>query len=173
MDGRGDWEQQVRLLARRHVAKYGDSPSAPTDVIAIADGLGIRHISQPFDDDPGFTGKLLIADGGYSLIIVNALLAPPRWAFTVAHEIGHFALLHRYSTYWRERAASIYASELLVPTDRLYRQIRQHGHDVRYLAGLNGVSYPVMRARMEELPATTVHWVEHGGWGSLMRAIGE
>jgi Zn-dependent peptidase ImmA (M78 family) len=166
---REDWEHQVRVLARRHVARFGNG-RAPTNLLAIAAGLGVRCQSRPFEDDPDYTGTLLVADGGYALIVVNSLLTPQRRAFTVAHELGHFALLHSFSSYWRERAASVYASELLVPSDRLYSQIRQYGQNQHYLAGLNGVSVSVLRTRMQELPATTVHWIERDGWDSLMMA---
>jgi hypothetical protein len=176
-DDWGDREDRVRMLARQHLIAQANPSEVPTNLHAVARGLGVRIRSEPCEEDPEYTGSMFIGErrlNGFLLLVVNDLLTPQRWAFTVAHELGHVALKHRGNrTATQERLANVYASELLVPTDRLYRQVRTYGQNIRYLAGINGVSYQVMQTRFGELPATTVRWVERQGWQSLMGAIGE
>ena len=142
----------VRLLARHHVKTYGDLLDGPTDVRAVAKALGIYLRSHPFPQDREFRGALYIDDDDFRLIVVNKLLPPGQWMFTVAHEIGHVALEHRGARQgWQEHAANVYAAELLMPADRMRNLVRQHGRDLFTLAAANCVSFQALRSRLEEL----------------------
>ena len=73
----------------------------PTPVTELAAAEGILVIREPFQDD-GVSGVLL-REPDRTMIIVNAANAPVRQRFTIAHEIGHFAL-HRGTVYLDGRA---------------------------------------------------------------------
>lgn len=76
--------------AQRLLKKFGIS-KAPVDVESIASNLGLQVSYQTFDDD-NVSGMLVRGEGGLQLIGVNERHAPTRQRFTVAHELGHFAL---------------------------------------------------------------------------------
>lgn len=144
---------EVRQLARLHLALSGTLDTTPTDLSSLLEALDIPIVSEPFPEDPTFTGQAHVSDDcGFRLIVVNSLLMRPRWSFTVAHETAHIVLDHRPPrTTIAERLANCYAAEILMPRDRIITQIRQYGNDAPLLAGLNGVSFSAMRLRLQEL----------------------
>jgi Zn-dependent peptidase ImmA (M78 family) len=160
-----DWQCAIRAEARRHLAIHCD-PALPADLDALARGLGVRICRWLFADDPEFTGTLTYTDSGYAVIVANLALPSARYRFTVAHELGHYAL--RTSL---EEAANAYASEVLVPTDRLLAQVRAHGQNPNTLAHLNEVSPAMMRIRLGELPTASARWIGSDGWHSLHRTV--
>jgi hypothetical protein len=155
-----EWEDgldSIRDDAARDLERYVALLDAPTDLLAIARGMGIA-VRVVDCDDVDFTGRSFTIGKRFRLIVLNAALFLPRQRFTLAHELAHFARRDHGGRDggYRERAANIYASELLVPTDRLCYQMRAYGRDPRYLAGLNGVSIQMMTQRLDELARTTV-----------------
>jgi len=145
-------DDHARSLARTHLRAVGTPIDGPTALRPIAAFLDVRLVIRPCWDDPLFTGISLIGDDGFRLVIVNELLAPPRRAFTLAHELGHVAMEHRPPRRAMcERLANVYAAELLMPYDRLVRQVRRFGANPRILAQCNGVSLSAMRRRLEAL----------------------
>lgn len=148
--------EDVRARARAVLTQAVDLYRCPTDVLAVAASLGIHVVSEPFPEQPDFDGvAVLLAE--HPMIILNSLRPRVRRAFTLAHEIGHLVLSHRSSGSWvQERLANIYASELLMPTPRLYRQLCCYGADVVMLAVLNGVSRQAMEIRLREFLGTLI-----------------
>jgi Zn-dependent peptidase ImmA (M78 family) len=113
----------------------------PVDVTKIAEILGLNIKYQPYDDN--FSG-LLIRHGNEATIGVNSVHHENRRRFTIAHEIGHF-LLHKgdlildkdirvnyrgavneHVDYEKEREANMFASELLMPTKLLSKDLKRH-----------------------------------------------
>jgi Zn-dependent peptidase ImmA (M78 family) len=80
-------ERAAQALLDRHGVS---EPPTPITDLAVAEGIVI--VREPFQDD-GVSGVLL-RESDRTMIIVNAANAPVRQRFTIAHEIGHFAL-HR------------------------------------------------------------------------------
>jgi Zn-dependent peptidase ImmA (M78 family) len=89
-------ERAAQALLDRHGVS---EPPTPVTDLAAAEGIVI--VREPFQDD-GVSGVLL-RESDRTMIIVNAANAPVRQRFTIAHEIGHFAL-HRGSIYVDGRA---------------------------------------------------------------------
>lgn len=132
--------------------RYVDEHAAPTDLLAIAAGLGVRVRSEPIGGDRRFTGATFTDHDAFHLIVVNSLVPLGRWAFTVAHELGHIVLEHRPPRNpWYERMADLYAVELLMPERRIRRQFVEIGHDPILLARVNSVSVMAMSRRFAEL----------------------
>lgn len=114
------------ILAAQGVAQ------PPVDVEALAASLDLEIVSQPYDGN--LSGMLQRRDGG-AVIGVNSLHAQVRQRFTIAHEIGHFVLHPRKTTfvdevrvdYRDDRAsagthrqeidANAFAAELLMPDE--------------------------------------------------------
>jgi hypothetical protein len=118
--------ERARVLAV--AARY--QTAAPVDVLGIAHDLGIKVWKSDYDNN--ISGVLrpsenLGGTSGYA-ILVNKSHPKNRQRFTVAHEIGHFAL-HRFDhdgeikddEFYRalpgplEREANEFAADLLMP----------------------------------------------------------
>jgi Zn-dependent peptidase ImmA (M78 family) len=127
-------EQKVSELLRK-----SGITKAPIDVEIIASNLNINVRRTPTEDD--ISGFLLRQPDGQTLIGVNTLHHPNRQRFTIAHEIGHFAL-HNYDTVHVDRSivklrskvsssgedqeeveANRFAAELLMPGELLAKDL--------------------------------------------------
>lgn len=120
--------------------------SIPVDLDAVAKHLKIRIVYDDFDDS---VSGILVVKNGKKVIGVNKRHHPNRQRFTIAHEIGHFVLHHRYSrdpnndihidkkwAYFRaampgqivderERQANQFAAALLMPEQLVGKLIEQ------------------------------------------------
>lgn len=83
-------KQAARLAARAFLDKHNVTPG-PTPIERLAKAEGIRIEYAPLDDE--LSGLAHYRDG-VPIIGVNALHAPTRQRFTIAHELAH-VLLHR------------------------------------------------------------------------------
>lgn len=78
------------LLAEHHVA------AAPVDVEDLARRVGLKIVRDRLGD--GDISALLVTGAAGAYVVVNALNAPVRQRFSVAHEIGHFVLKHQFQS---------------------------------------------------------------------------
>src|SRR5258708_5589116 len=126
-------EKVEALLKQNRIHK----PPVPVEKIAARLGLDVR--SAPLDGD---LSGVLVRNDGEVYIGVNSLHHMNRRRFTIAHELGHFAL-HRgirmhvdrdFRVNWRdddsskavdpeEMEANRFAAELLMPTHLLLKDI--------------------------------------------------
>ena len=134
------WSERGARAARRLLAEHPDLERAPVDVEALAGRLGIRLREVEMDDET--SGMLIVKSNGASAIAVNQEHHPHRKRFTVAHELGHWAMhisagterhfvdhlvvkrRDRRASQGTEREeveANAFAAELLMPT-RLVRK---------------------------------------------------
>lgn len=139
----------------------------PVDPMQIATCEGLRAIAaNPFDEThekwmSGASGRF---DAGHRLIMYSGIEPPVRQRFTVAHELGHYALEHgnafrddpsSFSSRaidWREREANQFAAELLMPTEALLRIVRSGTvADAGALAAMFNVSKVAMSYRLQNL----------------------
>ena len=167
-----DWHKarrEAQALLEQHAIK-----AVPVPVERIAKSLGIRVEYAPLDDE--LSGLAHIRDD-VPIIGINALHAPNRQRFTLAHELGHVRLHHREL----ERAvhvdrgslrrdalsaegvdtieieANAFAAELLMPTRLLISALERHPVDleddraVAALAKRFRVSDAAMRYRLNSL----------------------
>ena len=82
--------------------------------VKIAEEYGFTLLAV--DLDKGLRGCVSVSSG-IKLIIINSNDRPERQNFTVAHEIGHFALNHfetEKQTWEQEEEANLFAADLLL-----------------------------------------------------------
>ena len=131
----------------------------------IAQALGLRVIARGGPDEPdyGYSGYFN-AEGDAPTIEYNRSESLVRRRFTIAHELGHFALGHRSSPRdtpanfntavadGAERHANQFAAELLMPEHEV-RIIIKSGRfaNVGELTRAFGVSQAAMIWRMKDL----------------------
>lgn len=142
----------IRALARQHLKEAG-AMACPTDLKLLCRYHHVRLLLVPCRVDPSYPGGIVTdLRSDFRVIVVNSLLRPARLHFTIAHELGHVAHVHQEPRRPEdERVANIYASELLVPTERLLSQLHRYGPNAPYLAKLNGVSLRMMWWRLLEV----------------------
>ncbi len=155
-------ERVEALLKQNRIHK----PPVPVERIAARLGLDVR--SAPLDGD---LSGVLVRNEGEVYIGVNSLHHRNRRRFTIAHELGHFALhngmrMHvdrDFRVNWRdedsskavdpeEMEANRFAAELLMPTHLLLKDIeelkRLDRGTVDLLARRYRVSPQAMRIRL-------------------------
>ncbi|MCL1816174.1 MAG: ImmA/IrrE family metallo-endopeptidase [Clostridiales bacterium] len=145
------------------------------DLNAIANHLGVKLWEvdmAPFEARGVKTSGILYYDGKEYIIFINREAAPNRKRFTIAHEIGHYVLfkekqaadnnavldyvLYRVDDYdfysvsdkAEEKAANVFAAELLMPIDPLKKLWKEGVHTIPVLAAKFSVSTEAMRIRV-------------------------
>jgi Zn-dependent peptidase ImmA (M78 family) len=144
-------------LLRRHASIVG----LPIDPVAIARAEGIDVL--PFPEMPTTASGWFRIIDGQPTIYFNQEEPSRRQRFTVAHELGHYALGHgerprdnasafnvrNYDPY--EAGANKFAAELLMPAERLRAAMLAGISDLARLATGFGVSEVAMRYRLKNL----------------------
>jgi Zn-dependent peptidase ImmA (M78 family) len=164
-------EHAERLLERFRITK------PPVDVGKVAKGLDLRIIEQYLGDD--VSGLLVTAPAGSYIVVPKDKPNGRRKRFTIAHEIGHYALGHQFvagehvhvdrghRTSMRsarssagddpkEIEANQFAANLLMPASMVENAAAQLGeplydHDVSELANMFEVSEQAMTIRLQTL----------------------
>lgn len=169
--------KQIEEIAER-ILRQTQSLTVPVPVYRVADELLLRVIGHDFG--PEISG-ILIKNGGVTTIGYNSENSPKRRRFTVAHEIGHYALEHQregmfidnadqhFSIMFRdvksstgeslqEREANAFAAAMLMPKSLLIDQISKANFDlsdeddiVQQLATLFEVSTQAMTYRLANI----------------------
>jgi len=149
--------------ARELLARYWDR-RLPIDPVKIASAAGVSVYARGGfgDGHYPYSGFYRRMENGVPALEFNMSEAPVRQRFTVAHELGHFALGHEDSprdsgNFYasgdpKERMANKFAAELLMPGS-LIRQYYNSGaaQSVEALAQLFGVSRDAMGYRLINL----------------------
>ncbi|WP_423597015.1 ImmA/IrrE family metallo-endopeptidase [Roseateles sp. MS654] len=152
-------EGAARELLTRHWDRH-----LPIDPVKIASAAGVSVYARGGlgDSHYPYSGYYRRMENGVPTLEFNVTEAPVRQRFTVAHELGHFALGHEdsprdagnfYSSRDpKERLANKFAAELLMPGS-LVRQYYSSGaaQSVEELAQLFGVSKDAMGYRLINL----------------------
>ena len=144
------WRRRVSAIekdAKGLLAEAG-SGCPPIDVRAIARHVGIRIRPSSFKDD---VSGLLVLKDGTPTIGFNGLHSRVRQRFTIAHELGHYALHRgdaklfvdkRYNSvffrdedsskgkYRQELEANAFAAALLMPIGLIQDVIGKRGFDL-------------------------------------------
>jgi Zn-dependent peptidase ImmA (M78 family) len=165
----------VGYLSNRSIASLGAEGAArellsqfwdrqlPIDPVKIASAAGISVYGRGGWSDPNYTysGYYRMLDG-QPTIEYNVTEPPVRQRFTVAHEIGHFALDHQDSPRdtgnfqssgdVREQQANRFAAELLMPASLVTHYYNSGlASNVEGLANIFGVSRDAMGYRLINL----------------------
>lgn len=146
--------------ARFLLANYWNG-QLPVDPEAIARACGVR-VDPKFGLD-GASGMFEFT-GDVPVISYSVIESKVRQRFTIAHELGHWALSHgrsfrdepsNFSTTSyspKERAANQFAAELLMPADAVNVAISQQRiSDIGQLARMFNVSQIAMTYRLQNL----------------------
>src|ERR1051326_291633 len=131
--------------------------SAPIPVHLVAQRLGLILEAGSFGDD---VSGVLVIDGDRAVIGYNASHSPTRQRFSIAHEIGHYALHRADSSLFidqryfaafrdrrsasgadqRERQANAFAASLLMPSALVLRELEHRHFDLGDEDGLRGLA---------------------------------
>ncbi|TSE33056.1 ImmA/IrrE family metallo-endopeptidase [Tepidimonas charontis] len=152
------------MIERRaaHVLASHWDGKLPVDVHAIASRMGLEVCCGPIEE----SGRIELV-GKRPRITVNCVEARVRQRFTVAHELGHWALGHlghgqrlfrdapqafTLAAAGPEREANAFAAAILMPADAL-RFVMQEGFadSLESLARMFDVSQAAMRWRVHNL----------------------
>jgi hypothetical protein len=167
--------QTARKTAEALVERFGIR-TPPVDVSHIAKQLGLQIVYNELGED---VSGLLVSRGGTATICVRESDPLVRQRFTIAHEVGHFALKHQehgehvhVDEGWKVTArshnktagfhpieveANQFAATLLMPSGLLRRRVASYGvgkldeHHVSELAREFKVSEQAMTIRLATL----------------------
>ena len=157
-------EENIRALARGFLKK-NNLYNFPVNLNKAADAIGAVIIFEKLS--PKISGLVIeVNDCEFPYIIsVNILKAFNHKRFTIAHEIGHIVLNHlkKQKIMYEigllnselkinkfEKEANIFASEILVPTDKLKQTLSWNLSD-NGLSKLFQVSKEVIKYRLNQL----------------------
>lgn len=147
-------------IAKQLLAKFWDG-RLPVDPDTIARSCGVQ-VDPKFGLD-GASGMFEYV-GDVPVISYSVTESSVRQRFTIAHELGHWALRHgrsfrdepsNFSTSSyspKEKAANQFAAELLMPSDAVNVAIAQQRiSDIGQLAKMFNVSQVAMKYRLQNL----------------------
>lgn len=149
----------------------GQTDVIPVDLSQILKTIGISALPRDFSKmEENLVGEnkilgALVSKGDNAAIFYRddtSVMSPHRYRFTIAHELGHACLtgesnhiefrIDNISGDPQERAANIFAGELLIPRKQLEEIIQKlYIPTVHTLADIFEVSYNVMKARLSYL----------------------
>ena len=132
------------------------NPPVALEDICRAEGLAV--CARPFD----YVAGLFVNDDVFPVIVVNSRQPSTRRRFTVAHELGHYYLRHKRSSFAepggasrQERDAERFAANLLMPAAWVRRCWKTYAANpenrVSILTDLFEVSKAALRVRLKEL----------------------
>lgn len=154
----------IETQANAILGQYWDGMLS-VDVEGIAHRMGAIVSRWP---DMGDTSGIIQIQNGAPVIYVNQYDAEVRQRFTIAHELGHWALRHitkegdmlprdnrltySMSSSWIEREANQFAAAFLMPSDAVEFVIQSgHATTLETLAKVFGVSKAAMQFRVNNL----------------------
>jgi len=149
----------ARNMARKMIKDY-KLTEVPTDLTKVFQKLGLRYIE--LNDPEGIDGAIIEIENKPAIAYLNKAKPIPRQRFTLAHELGHIFLKHSKRDIYdaeesreagdelmdqskppKEKEADTFASELLVPHDKL-KQYEADINNIDKLAGIFHVSKQAM-----------------------------
>lgn len=129
----------AREMARKVLKDY-DLSEVPTDLLKVFQQLGLKYIE--LNDAEDIDGAILEIGGKPAIAVLNKAKPISRQRFTLAHELGHIFLSHAQRDAYdpeeiredqntftetskpsREKEADAFASELLIPSERLKENV--------------------------------------------------
>lgn len=162
--GTNAWNEALRIPGI--ILKDHGTHRAPVNLIDLTAWLGVQ-VEHDVHASADWSGALVAVDrkdaSSPPRIFVRGGEAPTRQRFTIAHEIGHL-MLHDLGVQFRdtktyrganaaadrlEQQANRFASELLMPSEFVYQELRRIGDKVDELARIFEVSPKAMRFRLD------------------------
>lgn len=107
-------------LAARQLRAAWRVPSGPVrSLTALLEAAGVVVVQRPLGSNAQDAVSTWPREQDRPpVMLVNAGLAPDRYRFTLAHELGHL-VLHRLPSETQEKEANLFAAEFLAPGDQI------------------------------------------------------
>lgn len=99
---------------------------AIVSAVELLESIGVKIIE--IDHDQRFSGTCNEA-GGVPVIVINKNMTSERKRITIFHELGHL-LLHCSDGVDEEKMSTVFANEVLIPSDRFKNMIGESRHDI-------------------------------------------
>ena len=119
-------ENDVLLAAKRFSMDLNIGSDAIVSSIELLESNGIKIIE--IEHDEKFSGTCNKA-GDVPVIIINKNMSAERKRITIFHELGHL-LLHFAEGVNEEQLSTIFANEILIPSDKFRNLIGESRHDI-------------------------------------------
>lgn len=119
-------EHDSILLAKRLRDDLNLGSDAIVSAVELLESCGVKIIE--IDQDSKFSGTCIIA-GTIPVIVINNNMSSERKRMTIFHELGHL-LMHFSEGVDEERMCTIFANEVLVPSDNFKSILGASRHDI-------------------------------------------
>ncbi len=127
-------------IVARAVRQFYKLPRGPIENLTkVLEDSGIFVIETDFDTDKQF-GMTFQAPEVPAIIFLNKSLSPDRMRFTLAHELGHI-IMHEMPSTESEEQADRFASELLLPSEEIRKDLLNYKINRMYLENLKDLKY--------------------------------
>lgn len=114
------------LMALRFRRDMNIGLDAIASVVELLESAGVKIIE--IDHDHSFSGTCNKA-GGMPVIVINRNMPSERKRITILHELGHL-LMHCAEGVDKEKMCTVFANEVLIPSDRFKVIIGESRHDI-------------------------------------------
>lgn len=119
-------EDEARLLARRLREDLNIGSDAIVSAVELLESCGVKIIE--IDHDEKFSGTCNTA-GTIPVIVINRNMSSERKRITIFHELGHL-LMHCAEGVDEEKMCTIFANEVLIPSDKFKSLLGTSRHDI-------------------------------------------
>lgn len=119
-------EDEAKLLARRLREDLNIGSDAIVSAVELLESCGVKIIE--IDHDEKFSGTCNTA-GTIPVIVINRNMSSERKRITILHELGHL-LMHCAEGVDEEKMCTIFANEVLIPSDKFKSLLGTSRHDI-------------------------------------------
>lgn len=119
-------EDEAKLLARRLREDLNIGSDAIVSAVELLESCGVKIIE--IDHDEKFSGTCNTA-GTIPVIVINRNMSSERKRITIFHELGHL-LMHCAEGVDEEKMCTIFANEVLIPSDKFKSLLGTSRHDI-------------------------------------------
>lgn len=119
-------EDEAKLLARRLREDLNIGSDAIVSAVELLESCGVKIIV--IDHDEKFSGTCNTA-GTIPVIVINRNMSSERKRITIFHELGHL-LMHCAEGVDEEKMCTIFANEVLIPSDKFKSLLGTSRHDI-------------------------------------------
>lgn len=119
-------ENEARLLAKRFRNDLNIGSDAIVSAVELLESCGVKIIE--IDHDSKFSGTCNTAES-MPVIVINKNMSSERKRITIFHELGHL-LMHCAEGVDEEKMCTIFANEVLIPSEKLISILGASRHDI-------------------------------------------
>lgn len=119
-------EDEAMLMALRFRRDMNIGLDAIASVVELLESAGVKIIE--IDHDRKFLGTCNEADG-VPVIVINRNMTSERKRMTILHELGHLLMCFAEGVD-KEKMCTVFANEVLIPSDRFKAIIGEARHDI-------------------------------------------